>query len=47
MKQIVGEGISVITTDFSQMGSLAASYVKNQQKITEVLPTSLILRESL
>jgi DNA-binding transcriptional regulator YhcF (GntR family) len=47
MKQIVGEGISVITTDFSQMGSLAASYVKNQQKITEILPTSLILRESL
>lgn len=47
MKQIVGGGISVISTDFTQMGSLAASYVKNQQKITKVLPTSLILRESL
>ena len=47
MKQIVGGGISVITTNFEQMGTLAASFVKNKQKITEVLPTSLILRESL
>lgn len=47
MKQIVGGGISVITTNFEQMGTLAASFAKNKQKITEVLPTSLILRESL
>ncbi|SHE73216.1 transcriptional regulator, GntR family [Mariniphaga anaerophila] len=47
MKQIVGNGISVITTDFSEMGSLAASFAKNRQKIAKVLPTSLILRESV
>jgi len=47
MKQIVGGGISVISTDFEQMGILAAEFIKNKQKITEVLPTSLILRESL
>lgn len=47
MKQIVGDGISVISTDFEQMGSLAAEFVKNRQKITKVLPTSLILRESV
>lgn len=47
MKQIVGGGISVITTNFEQMGTLAASFAKNKQKITKVLPTSLILRESL
>jgi DNA-binding transcriptional regulator YhcF (GntR family) len=47
MKQIVGGGISVITTNFSEMGSLAASFAKNKQKVTKVLPTSLILRESL
>lgn len=47
MKQIVEGGISVISTDFEQMGSLAAGNVKNRQNITKVLPTSLILRESL
>ncbi len=47
MKQVVGGGISVISTDFELMGRLAASFVKNKQKITEVLPTSLILRESV
>jgi len=47
MKQIVGGGISVISTDFEQMGILAAEFIKNKQKIAEVLPTSLILRESL
>jgi len=47
MKQIVGGGISVISTDFELMGKLAAEFVKNKEKITHVLPTSLILRESL
>jgi DNA-binding transcriptional regulator YhcF (GntR family) len=47
MKQIVGGGISVISTDFEQMGILAAEFVKNGNKVMKVLPTSLILRESL
>lgn len=47
MKQIVGGGISVISTDFELMGKQAAEFVKNKQKIGEVLTTSLILRESL
>jgi DNA-binding transcriptional regulator YhcF (GntR family) len=47
MKQIVGGGISVISTNFEQMGCLAATFAKNKQKIAEVLSTSLILRESL
>ncbi len=47
MKQIVGGGISVISTDFEEMGEKVAEFVKNKQKITEVLPTKLILRESL
>jgi DNA-binding transcriptional regulator YhcF (GntR family) len=47
MKQIVGGGISVISTDFEQMGILAAEFVKNGNKVVKVLPTSLILRESL
>jgi DNA-binding transcriptional regulator YhcF (GntR family) len=47
MKQIVGGGISVISTNFEVMGELAAEFVKHKQKIGEILPTSLILRESL
>lgn len=47
MKQIVGGGISVISTDFERMGREAAEFVKNKQKITQILPTSLILRDSL
>lgn len=47
MKQIVGGGISVISTDFDLMGKKAAEFIKNKQKIGEVLPTSLILRDSL
>lgn len=47
MKQIVGGGISVISTDFEYMGKKAARFVKNKQKIGETLTTLLILRESL
>ena len=47
MKQIVGGGISVISTDFEQMGKQAAEFVKTKQKIAKILPTSLILRDSL
>jgi DNA-binding transcriptional regulator YhcF (GntR family) len=47
MKQIVGGGISVISTDFEQMGRLAAGFIKNRQKISKVLLTSLILRNSV
>ena len=47
MKQIVGGGISVISTNFELMGELAAEFVKNRKKIGKVLATSLILRDSL
>lgn len=47
MKQIVEGGISVISTDFNQMGLMAAHFVKTNEKVRKVLSTSLILRESL
>ena len=47
MKQIVGDGITVISTNFEQMGKQAAEFVKHKQKTGKVLTTSLILRESL
>jgi len=47
MKEIVGGGISVISTDFDEMGKRAAGFVKNKSRIEKVLPTYLKLRESL
>jgi len=47
MKQVVGNGISVISTDFEEMGRRAAQFVKSKEKIAKVLATSLILRESI
>ncbi len=47
MKQIVGDGISVISTSFKQMGLLASTFIKSRQKIRKVLPTSLIIRGSI
>jgi DNA-binding transcriptional regulator YhcF (GntR family) len=47
MKQIVGGGISVISTNFEKMGELAARFVEKKQPIEKVLPTFLTLRESL
>lgn len=47
MKQIVGGGISVISTDFEEMGRETAEFVKNKQKIAKILKTSLILRDSM
>lgn len=47
MKEIVEGGITVISTDFRKMGEQAAEFVKNKQKLQEILPTSLILRQSL
>ncbi len=47
MKQIVGGGISVISIDFEKMGKQAAEFVKTKQKIAQILPTSLLLRDSL
>jgi DNA-binding transcriptional regulator YhcF (GntR family) len=47
MKEIAGPGITVISADFEEMGHKAAAFVKNKQKIREVLSPGLILRGSL
>jgi DNA-binding transcriptional regulator YhcF (GntR family) len=47
MKQIVGGGITVISTNFEKMGREAAGFVKNKKKVAKVLATSLILRDSI
>jgi len=47
MYEIIEEGITVISTDFAQMGAKAAAFVSNRRKIQEVLATRLIVRGSL
>jgi DNA-binding transcriptional regulator YhcF (GntR family) len=47
MKEIVGDGITVISVDFEEMGEKVANFIKSKQKIFEVLSPRLILRGSL
>ncbi len=47
MKEIVGTGITVISTDFVRMGKDCANFIVSKEKLTEVIPTNLIVRGSL
>ena len=47
MKEVVGDGITVISVDFEEMGQKIAQFVESKQKIYETLPSKLILRGSL
>lgn len=47
MKQFIYKGISVISTDFNQMGAKAAEFINTDKKIQFYIPTKLILRDSL
>ena len=47
MKQFIYKGISVISTDFQELGAKAAAFIKQDHPIQTYLPTKLILRESL
>lgn len=47
MKEIAANGISAISVDFREMGRKAALFAREGLKIREILPTSLILRQSL
>lgn len=47
MYEIIENGITVISTEFAQMGAKAAEFVCTRQRIQEVIPTQLIVRGSL
>jgi len=47
MKEIVGAGITVISTDFIRMGKDCANFIVSKTKVSEVIPTRLIVRGSL
>lgn len=47
VKEIIFDGVTTFSTDFSEMGSKAADFVLNRNKIQEIIPTVLINRNSL
>ena len=47
MKQFIYKGISVISTDFEQMGKKAAAFVNDNKSLQEYIPTKIILRNSI
>jgi DNA-binding transcriptional regulator YhcF (GntR family) len=47
MKQFIYKGISVISTNFKELGATAAAFIKQDKPIQSYIPTTLILRESL
>lgn len=47
MKQFIYKGISVISTDFQEIGAKAAAFIKQDKPLQSYIPTKLILRESL
>ncbi len=47
MKHIAGDGITVISTDFAQLGVRAAQHILDPALVQEINPTQLIVRNSL
>ncbi|HOO85014.1 MAG TPA: GntR family transcriptional regulator [Prolixibacteraceae bacterium] len=46
MKKYVEQGITALSTNFYEMGKLAAEYVLNPGEIRQIVPTELIMRKS-
>ncbi|MCD0471915.1 GntR family transcriptional regulator [Flavobacterium sp. JAS] len=47
VKEIIFDGVTTFSTDFSEMGKKAANFVLNRKKIQEIIPTVLVDRNSL
>ncbi|MGM8361545.1 GntR family transcriptional regulator [Flavobacterium sp. ARAG 55.4] len=47
MKKFIYKGISVVTTDFNELGIKAAQFVTNDKPMQYYVPTKLTIRESL
>ena len=47
MKKFIYKGISVVSTDFKEIGTKAAAFITHDEVMQCYVPTSLILRESL
>ncbi len=46
-KKFIYKGISVVSTDFTEMGAKAAEFVAKNEAMQHYVPTKLIIRESL
>ena len=46
MKKYIKDGISVLSTDFTEMGRRAAEYVLNTGEMRFIVPTKMIIRNS-
>jgi DNA-binding LacI/PurR family transcriptional regulator len=47
MKKIIYKGISVVSTDFKELGTKGAEFITNDKPMQRYVSTKLILRESL
>jgi DNA-binding LacI/PurR family transcriptional regulator len=47
MKKFIYKGISVVSTDFKEMGTKAAAFITHDEDTQCYVPTKLIIRESL
>ncbi len=47
MKGIIRNGITVISTNFAEMGSSVVNFIKTRQPVQKRIPTRIILRNSL
>lgn len=47
MKKFIYKGISVVSTDFKELGTKAAVFITHDEVVQCYVPTSLIIRESL
>ena len=47
MKKFIYKGVSVVSTDFKELGTKAAAFITHDEVVQCYVPTSLIIRESL
>lgn len=47
MKKFIYKGITVVSTDFKELGTKAAEFVMEDKKMNHLVPTTLTVRESL
>jgi hypothetical protein len=47
MKKFIYKGISVVTTDFKELGTKGAEFITKDEPMQYYVSTNLILRESL
>jgi DNA-binding LacI/PurR family transcriptional regulator len=47
MKKFIYKGISVISTNFSELGTKAAEFITQEKPMQSYIETQLIIRESL